>query len=239
MTSARVPTASACRRKSWLSTHRSRLIILGAMLLVVGLIVGFIVTAIGADVTGELQVDVEISRHRDAVLTALAQFVDVALGPSVAPALLLVVFGLLWLRSRYAAVTVVGLTIVGWFSVEVAKAVVGRPRPPAVAVQALVTETAADSYPSGHTAFAAAAVFAVGAAVMIAGRRASRVWAIGVPVVVVVAASRLYLGVHYLSDVAASVAFAGGSILIAVGVTAPLMLRLHHIQERKRLKWVG
>ncbi len=119
---------------------------------------------------------------------------------------------------------VVGLTIVGWFSVEVAKAVVGRPRPPAVAVQALVSETAADSYPQRPHRVRSRCSFRPRRCRT--HRRSPGIEGVGDrrPVVVVVAASRLYLGVvHYLSDVAASVAFAGGSVLIAVGVTAPFM----------------
>ncbi len=218
----------------WLSAHRVHLVIVGVALLLVGVAVGFAVTAAGSRSTGELSLDVAISHHRDAVLTAVAQFVNVALGPKVAPVLLLLAFGFSWFRSRFVALTVVGLTIIGWLSVEIGKAVVGRARPPASTVHALASELAHDSYPSGHTAFAAAAVFAVIAALLITGRRVGWAWAIGLPLVAVVAASRLYLGVHYLTDVAASVIFAGGSVLVAVGAVAPFLLRLRDHDETRR-----
>lgn len=222
-------------RRGRLSTRRLPLVVGGLSLLVVGVVAGFEVTSMGSGSTGELSLDVTISQHRDAVLTAVAQFFNIAFGPLVAPVLLLVVFAALWRRSRFAAVTVVGLTIVGWFSVEVGKAVVGRARPPAASVHALAAETAPDSYPSGHTAFAAAAVFAVVVALLLARRATGPAWALGVPLITVVAASRLYLGVHYLSDVVASVVFAGGSILVAVGVVAPWLLNLlNHNTLRRR-----
>lgn len=218
----------------WIPAHRLHLVVIGAVLLLVGVGGGLAVTAAGAGGPGELSLDVAISHHRAVALTAVAQFVNVALGPKVAPVLLLLTFGFTWFRSRFAALTTVGLTIVGWLSVEVGKAVVDSARPSAAAVHALASETAHDSYPSGHTAFAAAAVFAVIATVLITGRRTRWVWASGLPLVVVVAASRLYLGVHYLSDVAASVIFAGGSVLVTVGAIAPFLLRLRDHEETKR-----
>ncbi len=230
---------SSPARPGWLSTRRLPLIIGGLSLLIVGVAAGFAITAAGSSDTGELSLDVTISQHRDAVLTVIARFFNIAFGPLVAPVLLLVVFAVLWMRSRFAAITVVGLTVVGWFSVEVGKAIVSRPRPPAAAVNALASETKPDSFPSGHTAFAAAAVFAVVVVLLITRRTTGRAWAFGVPLIIVVAASRLYLGVHYLSDVMASVVFAGGSILVAVGVLAPWMLRLLHHNTLRRPEPAG
>ena len=122
--------------------------------------------------------------------------------------------------------SVVGLTIAGWLSVEIGKALVHRARPPMTTVHALVVETKPDSYPSGHTAFAAALVFAVVATLVLLRRPTRTVWWVGVPFVVVVAASRLYLGAHYLTDVIASVIFAGGTVLIVLAVLGPWLVRL-------------
>ena len=203
------------RRRTW--------VVVGIALLFVGLAVGLAVTAVGASRTGELGLDVLISGHRDRLLTAAAQFVDVGLGTRIAPVLLLVGCGLVWTRDRLAAVTIGVLTVVGWLSVEVGKVLVHRPRPPASAVHALVDETAADSYPSGHTAFAAATVFAVVAALVLTARSTRVAWVVGLPVVAVVALSRLYLGAHYLSDVVASVVFAGASVLVVTALAAPAL----------------
>jgi undecaprenyl-diphosphatase len=211
-------------------------VIMGIALLVAGLAIGFAVTALGPSRTGELGLDVLISGHRDRLLTAAAEAVDVGLGTRIAPVLLLVGCGLLWRRSRFAAVTVGILTAVGWLSVEVGKVLVQRPRPPAATVHALVTETAADSYPSGHTAFAAATVFAVVAALVLTGRSTRVAWGVGVPLVVVVALSRLYLGVHYLADVVASVVFAGASVLVVSALAVPVLPRLRsRLRPRPRV----
>lgn len=207
------------------------LLVTGVLLLVVGIVVGFTVTSIGAQSTGELGLDVTIADHRDAVLTWLARFVNVGFGPLVAPVLLLVGCSIAWRRSRFAAVGVAALTIIGWLSVEVGKVLVHRMRPPAATVHALVVETKPDSYPSGHTAFAAAFVFAVAATMLLAQHRTRTVWLFGIPFIVIVAASRLYVGAHYLSDVIASAVFAGGTVLIAVAIAGPWLLRLRTGEE--------
>lgn len=126
---------------------------------------------------------------------------------------------------------VAGLTIIGWLSVEMGKVLVHRMRPPAATVHALVVETKPDSYPSGHTAFAAALVFAVAATMLLAHHPTRTVWLVGIPFIVIVAASRLYLGAHYLSDVIASAVFAGGTVLIAVAIAGPWLLRLRNREE--------
>ncbi|MGO4600009.1 phosphatase PAP2 family protein [Terrabacter sp. 2RAF25] len=192
--------------------------------MVAGLLLGLAVTRLGATRTGELAVDISVADHRTGALTAVARFFDVAFSPGVALVLLLLLCGLIWRRSHFAATAIALLTIVGWLSVEVGKAVVQRPRPPAATVHALVSETAADSYPSGHTAFAAAAVIAIATTMTLVGRRATVAWAVGLSLVLLVAASRLYLGVHYLADVAGSVIFAGGSVLLGVALWARLLV---------------
>lgn len=109
---------------------RVPLLVTGMLLLVVGVVAGFMATSIGAQNTGELSLDVTIPAHRDAVLTWLAQFGNVGFGPLVAPALLLVSSAIVWQRSRFAALSVAGMTITGWLSVEVGKVLVHRIRPP-------------------------------------------------------------------------------------------------------------
>lgn len=211
-------------RRDLVTIRTTLLAVSGAALLLAGLLLGLAVTRIGAARTGELAVDIAVADHRTGVLTAVARFFDVALSPGVALVLLLLVCGLLWRRSHFAATAIALFTMVGWLSVEIGKTVVQRPRPPGATVHALVSETAADSYPSGHTAFAAAVVIAIATTMTLLGRRATGVWAVGLPMVLLVAASRLYLGVHYLADVTASVIFAGGSVLLSVALFARLLV---------------
>ena len=100
-------------------------------------------------------------------------------------------------RPREAAAIVAGLVIT-WFLVRVAKAAEARPRPADA-----FTETIGLSYPSGHSAYAVALVAC--AVVLVRGTppRPARLVLVGVAIglALFVGASRVYLRVHYVSDV--------------------------------------
>jgi undecaprenyl-diphosphatase len=102
-----------------------------------------------------------------------------------------------WREARLVAAVTLGAGAL----VEVLKAVVDRPRPP-VSVQ-LAVETNA-SFPSGHTVLATA-VLGVLAALLARRSGSPAVRAVlpsvAVAVAVLVGLSRLYLGVHWASDV--------------------------------------
>lgn len=163
----------------------------------------------------ELNVDITLSHGRSGALTGLSQLINYGIGPAGALALLLgICMWLLWGRGRPLQALEFGSVVaVGWLSSTIGKALVSRSRPPADAVSALVTETGLDSFPSGHTAFATALVLA--AVIVLARTRAHRHFMIvaGAVSVALVAFSRLYLGVHYLSDVAGSVVISSAAIL--------------------------
>lgn len=189
---------------------------------ILGLLLGFLLTSIGARNTGEYALDANISAHRDALLINASRTVNVVGSPLFAPFLLLAIAGLIWWRFNLgSAGWFFGLSVVGWFSVAVAKVLVHRQRPPTGALHALVVEKAADSFPSGHTALAAGIVF--GAAVALRHHRTATrvVLLIGVPFLVLVALSRLVLGAHYLGDVTGAPLLAGGAILTVTGLLHP------------------
>jgi undecaprenyl-diphosphatase len=48
--------------------------------------------------------------------------------------------------------------------------------------------------------------------------------------------SRLYLGVHYLTDVVASVAFAAASILVVAALVRPVLTRLRDSEAERRAR---
>lgn len=110
-----------------------------------------------------------------------------------------------------------------------------RSRPPADAAGSLVAEAGNNSFPSGHTAFAVSLVLA--AVFVLARGTAQRLAALaaGSLFIAVVAFSRMYLGVHYLSDVIGSVLISSAAILAWLpawnNLIAPRISRVHLIQR--------
>ncbi|MBW3659839.1 MAG: phosphatase PAP2 family protein [Actinobacteria bacterium] len=101
---------------------------------------------------------------------------------------------------RRAALDVLGAGAVGWTVAQAVKPLVKRPRPyEAHGAFRLVAEPAGASWPSGHVAVAAAMAAAVAPAMSPAGRVGAAVSTAFVSV------SRIYVGVHYLTDVVAGV----------------------------------
>lgn len=194
--------------------HPGGALIAGTGLLGGGAALGAAITTAGPTRTGELHLDQVIAADRVAPLTSLAHLIDIGLGPHLAPILLVVLCAAIALKNRWAAATLGLITITGWLSVAIGKVLYARPRPPAQLVHALVHETKPDSFPSGHTAFAVALLAGTILALKVAHHSTRWAWALGIPAVLVVAASRLYLGAHYLGDVVGSYLFAGGTVLI-------------------------
>jgi Membrane-associated phospholipid phosphatase len=127
------------------------------------------------------------------------------LGSSVVviPITVLTTIGLGWAhRGRLAAfvvVTVTGAALVN----SLAKDFVGRNRPPA-AVR--LQHPHASSFPSGHSTQAAATYVALGIVILVLTRsRVTRVisWTLLIGIVIAVGVSRVYLGVHWTTDVIA------------------------------------
>ena len=121
------------------------------------------------------------------------------IAPLAAAALLVALLS----KGRRRAVLLPSAATVSWLSVEVMKRIVARPRPPLVDARVLETSF---SFPSGH-ATVSAAFYGVAAYLLIRllYRETARV-AVGILaalLVVAVGISRMYLGVHYPSDVLA------------------------------------
>jgi membrane-associated phospholipid phosphatase len=157
----------------------------------------------------------------------------------VIAAVLLLAF-LLWQRRQRLMVLCLVLTLGISESVTlVAKLVFHRARPDLL--MRAVTESSY-SFPSGH-ATTAAAFFGFLAYLVI---RTHRAWSIRIAAVlgmlsavVLIDFSRLYLGVHYLSDVLAGdlVGFLG--LLVAIAITEWMLARQPHEPVAFRLRYVG
>ena len=196
----------------------ARFLATGAGLTLAAWGLGIAVTRIGAPATGELSVDLFLAQHRSVALSQLALVINVLLGVSVAPIVLVAIAGLvakLW--HWMAGVIVLVVTGAGWVAAAIGKVLVHRSRPPGGVLHALVSETGMDSYPSGHTAFAAGLLASAVLISYLYGRSASGAAVLGLPALMVVGVSRLYLGVHYVADVLGSCLVSGASTLVLIG----------------------
>lgn len=123
--------------------------------------------------------------------------------------------GLAATNRRTAALDVAGAGALAWIGAQMVKPLVRRPRPyQAMELVRLVSEPSGASWPSGHVAVAWGMAGALDAYLSPVGR----VGAAGLGGLV--ALSRIYVGVHYVSDVVA-----GAAIGVTCGVTWRAMRR--------------
>ena len=141
-------------------------------------------------------------------------------GTAVLTLLTLATAGYLWLRGmRHAAVFVAMAVVGGLLLSSGLKAGFDRPRPDLVSQGSHVYTS---SFPSGHSMLAAVAYLTTGALLAaVHRRRRVRAWILGWAVLttLLVGSSRVYLGVHWPTDVfagwAAGAAWAAGCWLLA------------------------
>jgi len=133
-----------------------------------------------------------------------ASAISALFGPVGAPLVVLIIATAGYLLTRSWQVVARAVTVLGvpWVIAEVMKEIVRRPRPGA-GIDGSSVVPATFSFPSGHTAFAAAVGCAV-VLVLVTGR--ARAIAIAAAAVIALATgwSRVYLGVHFPTDVIAS-----------------------------------
>jgi undecaprenyl-diphosphatase len=129
-----------------------------------------------------------------------------------------------WRRSREMAMHMATATLGGEIILEIIKLIIARPRP--VDILPLV-HAYGYSFPSGHS-LVAAATYTTAAILICRGvtRTLPRVLAVAAAalLIVLVATSRVYLGVHYASD-------AIGGILLGTAWAAILAQRWYHVRR--------
>jgi membrane protein DedA with SNARE-associated domain/membrane-associated phospholipid phosphatase len=124
---------------------------------------------------------------------------------------------------------------------DIVKRLVGRPRPPAAI---WIGHYSGGAFPSGH-ATQSAAFYAMLAIVLGAGlsfRRRALLWSAAALVVLIVGASRIYLGAHWLTDVLAGYALGASWLAIVVAVlliTSPGTGRVRPVRERGQAPTLG
>lgn len=212
------PPAAGSRFRS---LPQARHWVLAGVLLSAGVIVlGLTVQLLPGDAAAELGVDQSLSLHHVAALTAVAMAINLVFGPVAGLALVGVIALYLWL-VRHDLVKAVAFGLVacsGWAASEAFKLLIARQRPnPALLFDPLSPETGSNSFPSGHVSFAVALAFAL--YFLARGRRWARlVAAAGAAMALIVAWSRLYVGVHYPTDVIASFLAAGAAVALLTGL---------------------
>ena len=132
-------------------------------------------------------------------------------------ALLLIVFPIVT-RRWHGWAFLVGALAMEAAVYQTSNLIVARPRPPVEQLEQVINH----SFPSGH--MAAAVTFYVGLVVVLSwhvANRAVRVLAglVGLLVPLTVATSRLYLGVHYLTDLLAGALLGLTSVTVALAVS--------------------
>lgn len=191
-----------------------------AVLSVAVLALGFFAVATPKFTAEEFLVDQDLSRHHSGLLTAFAMLLNTVFSPVGGFAIIAAVclFLLVARKSPVNALAFGGIAAAGWLSSQFFKVVVERQRPnPALLFDPLSPETGSNSFPSGHVALAVGLAWAF--YFLLHGTRWSRVAVIlGILVPVVVAWSRIYVGVHFPSDVVASFLAASAAVFLFAAV---------------------
>lgn len=215
----RAGTAQSGRTRL-LSLPQARLWVLWGILLAAAVVVlGIAVTDVPGISVDELGVDQNLSLHHIALLTGVAMALNLVFGPVVG-VLLIAAAALFLLVVRRAPANAVAFGLVavsGWVASEFFKILIARQRPNAALLfDPLAPESGTDSFPSGHVSFAVTLAFAV--YFLARGTRWAKFAAgAGVVVAAVVAWSRLYIGVHYPSDVVGSVLAGTAAVILLAG----------------------
>lgn len=154
-----------------------------------------------------------------------------ALGGNVVIGLvILAVSGFLLLDKKTGALAaVLGATLSGWIVTALLKAMFNRPRPD---VELHLTTVSTTSFPSGHSMMSAVVYLTLGALMaQLMARKRLKFYCLAVAafLTLMVGLSRVYLGVHYPSDVlagwSAGLAWATGCWLV-----------FHYLQKRGQVE---
>lgn len=219
---------------SALEQHRTRAIAIAAA--AASFLAGFVILAVVAHLaahgTGWDHAVLDwMIEHRRSWLTTAAIGITNAGSPVVIGLLAVAVAAALWWRSRSLMPSVVLVATLAAASAvsTLTKVVVGAHRPPQSAQLVLEVDP---SFPSGHVT-GTLALLGVIAVLAGRGRRRSARVALGAAVVaatVVVALTRLYLGVHWLTDIGGGLLLGGAAVLLGSAAFATTAVRTPRVR---------
>lgn len=199
-----------------LQPRATRGILVASATLLVVVAVGFWLRFTPAATAFDVSILRQIRLQHSPSQTTIAVAIAWLFGPPIAAAITALIIAALYLFSRPRLVVAAKFAfLVGgtWLGSELVKLIVQRPRPGAIGASQIIETPLSFTYPSGHTAFAAS----LGLAVVIlvwASRWRPLAIALTVVLVLLTGYSRMYLGVHYLTDVIASMIYSVAAITL-------------------------
>ena len=202
------------------------------------ILTGLLLSASVGWTAGEMGLLRQVNIAHTKPLDAVALSIDWLFSPAAGAVLVLLAAGsvLLVTRRPGPAIRFVLVVMIPTVGADVIKLLVHRARPDIPSLpHILLLEPGGLSFPSGHTSFAAC--FLLGVILVTAGHR-WHPFVIGTAAVVVLAtaASRVYLGVHYPSDVVASIVYSLAAVAL---VNAAWTLLLAHWSQRRSVLPAG
>ncbi len=210
--------------------------VIGFVLLTVGLtLLGGVGTLVGFDgAIGDAEADVVVwvAEHRVSVLDTVANNASSLSDTWTVIGVVVGAVSMLWASGHGRhGVTVLLAVLLEFTTFLVVGAVIGRSRP---VVDTLNSVPSTPSFPSGHVA---AAFVLYGSLVLVARSLSSHsisraLWLVPLFIALLVAAARVYEGVHYPTDVAAGLLLGIGAVIAASVATGLTDLRDISVRQR-------
>ena len=187
-----------------------QVLIFASLLLFVIFLFGFVLLAIAVSYNPVFRLDVLILKNLQLIstpfLSQIMTFISLFGEIYFAPLSLLLVMGVLLYKGYKKEALFTPVVLIGFLFADMFKDLIARPRPTIAGLNGFYPVPADFSFPSGHVVFYTL-LFGLLAFLALTLPRLERKWkeyillAISIPLVSLVGLSRVYLGVHWPTDV--------------------------------------